>query len=46
MEELGEELRANGLKTIGGTNEENVNDAFVYDEIKNYELDDEVGAVV
>ena len=46
MEEMGKELRSNGLKTIGGTNERGVFEPFVYEELKDYPFDDEVGAVV
>ena len=36
MEEMGEELRSNGLQTIGGTNEAGANEPFVYEQLKDY----------
>ena len=48
MEPMGEELRSNGLETIGGTNgDSEFNDSyFHYEQIKDYPFDREVGAVI
>jgi len=50
MEPMGEELRSNGLETIGGTNGEPTSEeggnCFKYETIKDYKFDEDVGAVV
>lgn len=50
MEEMGEEIRANGLETIGGTDGDqdftNPMKPMKYEDIKGYKFDPEVGAVI
>ena len=46
MEPLGEELRASGLETIGGTNGDKNEEPFKYETIRDYQIDEDVGAVV
>lgn len=47
MEVMGEEIRSNGLETVGGTDEyEYLKDYLKYEDIKNLKFDEEVGAVL
>lgn len=46
MEPMGEELRSNGLETIGGTDDPEFKDGFRYEDLRNYEWDPEVSAVI
>ena len=49
MDATGDEIRSNGLETIGGTNGDEEyagNNFFRYENIKDYQFDPEVGAVI
>ena len=49
MEEMGEEIRSNGLQTIGGTLDQEWSDPkspMKYEDIKGYKFDEDVGAVI
>lgn len=43
---LGEEIRSNGLETIGGTDDPTFKDGFTYELLKDFKPDEDVGAVV
>ena len=46
MEPMGEELRSNGLETIGGSDDPEFKDGFCYEDLKDYKWDPDVGAVI
>ena len=46
MEPMGEEIRSNGLETIGGTNDPEFKDGFKYEDLGGYNWEPEVGAVI